>query len=136
MADGVFAPPLLTNAVSNRSLRSGSVVFINACHSAGAVDGFVNLSGWAHKFLAAGAAAFIGTNWAVRTSASSEFAASLYEQLTRGAALGTAAHRARQSLRSGEDPSWLAYSVYGSAAATVPESSPWPPPGTPPRARS
>jgi CHAT domain-containing protein len=95
-------------------------VFINACRSAGASPSYHQLDGWASKFLDAGAAAFIGSLWAVRDTTARDFAAELYGQLRTGAALGEAVMRARGAA-AGEpgDPTWLAYAVYGDPRAAL-----------------
>jgi CHAT domain-containing protein len=74
----------------------------------------------ASRFLEAGAAAFIGSLWAVSDGAAREFAQELYGQLQTGCSLGTAAMRARQAAApQPDDPTWLAYIVYGNPHATV-----------------
>ena len=78
------------------------------------------LDGWASKFLEAGAAAFIGSLWAVSDGAAREFAQELYRQLQAGSSLGEAVMQARQAAASQpDDPTWLAYTVYGDPRATV-----------------
>jgi len=57
---------LATAAIRQTLARTGPLVFINACRSAGMAAGYHHLDGWATKFLQAGAAAFIGSLWAVR----------------------------------------------------------------------
>jgi hypothetical protein len=117
----LFTPTQLTTAAVGQVLAaSAPTVFINACRSAGASPSYHQLDGWASKFLDAGAAAFIGSLWAVRDTTARDFAAELYGQLQAGAALGEAVMRAR-GLAAGEpgDPTWLAYAVYGDPRATL-----------------
>ena len=65
-------------------------------------------------FLRAGAGAFIGSLWAVRDGSAFRFATNFYEQLKSGRTLGEAVNAGRQAVLSrGQDPAWLAYSVYG-----------------------
>ena len=116
-----FTPTHMTTAVINKVLaRSAPTVFINACRSAGLNATYNRLDGWASKFLEAGAAAFIGSLWAVSDGAAREFAQELYLQLRVGSPLGNAVMQARQVAASApDDPTWLAYTVYGDARATV-----------------
>lgn len=116
-----FTPTHLTTAaISHILTRSEPIVFINACRSAGANPTYNRLDGWASKFLEAGAGAFIGSMWAVSDGAAREFAQELYGQLQRGSSLGEAVTRARKVAASQpDDPTWLAYSVYGDPRATV-----------------
>ena len=93
-----FTPTLLTTAAIDRVLaRSAPTVFINACRSAGCNATYNRLDGWASKFLEAGAAAFIGSLWAVSDGAAREFAQELYRQLRAGSPLGKAVMQARQA---------------------------------------
>jgi len=95
-------------------------VFINACRSAGLAATYNRLDGWASKFLEAGAAAFIGSLWAVSDGASREFAQELYRRLQHGLTLGDAVMAARKAAASTpDDPTWLAYTVYGDPRATI-----------------
>jgi hypothetical protein len=116
-----FTPTLLTKAANGQVLaRSAPTVFINACRSAGSHATYTRLDGWASKFLEAGAGAFIGSLWAVSDGAAREFAQELYGQLQAGSSLGEAAMRARQVAASQpDDPTWLAYIVYGDPQAIV-----------------
>jgi hypothetical protein len=116
-----FTPTDLTGAAINKFLaRSAPTVFINACRSAGLAATYNRLDGWATKFLEAGAAAFIGSLWAVSDGAAREFAQELYGQLQTGSPLGEAVKRARTAAASQSgDPTWLAYAVYGDPRATV-----------------
>jgi CHAT domain-containing protein len=97
-------------------------VFFNACRSAGEIDWFGESLGWAPQFLNAGAGAFVGTLWPVRSRSALQFAEAFYDQLiTHRQPLGTASLVARQATRDLDDgdPTWLAYAVYGSPAATA-----------------
>ncbi|WP_371659854.1 CHAT domain-containing protein [Streptomyces sp. NBC_00280] len=123
MADGPFDPIDLTPAARLRPLRHHHpLVFFNACRSAGEIDWFGESLGWAPQFLKAGAGAFVGTLWPVRSRSALQFAEAFYEQLiTHRQTLGQASLVARQTIRDlhGGDPTWLAYAVYGSPAATA-----------------
>ncbi|MFI6623095.1 CHAT domain-containing protein [Streptomyces sp. NPDC050528] len=121
MADGPFDPIDLASAAQLRALRSERpLVFFNACRSAGEIDWFGESLGWAPQFLNAGAGAFVGTLWPVRSQSALQFAEAFYDQLiARRQPLGQASLAARQTIRDlyGGDPTWLAYVVYGSPAA-------------------
>jgi len=116
-----FTPTLMTTAAIKKVLaRSAPTIFINACRSAGLAATYNQLDGWASKFLEAGAAAFIGSLWAVSDGTAREFAQELYGQLQAGCPLGTAAMRARHAAATQpDDPTWLAYTVYGNPRATI-----------------
>ncbi len=116
-----FTPTHLTTAAIDQILaRSAPTVFINACRTAGLTVTYNRLDGWASKFLEAGAAAFIGSLWAVSDDAACEFAGKLYGQLQAGSSLGQAVTCARKAAASQlGDPTWLAYTVYGDPRATI-----------------
>lgn len=116
-----FTPTLLKKAAIGQVLaRSAPTVFINACRSAGKSPTYNRLDGWASKFLEAGAGAFIGSLWSVTDGTAREFAEELYRQLQGGSLLGEAVMRARQAAASQlDDPTWLAYTVYGNPLAAV-----------------
>jgi hypothetical protein len=121
-----FTPTLMTTAAINEVLsHSAPTVFINACRSAGLSTTYNQLDGWASKFLEAGAAAFIGTLWAVSDGAAREFAQELYGRLQEGFSLGEAVKCAREAAASQpDDPTWLAYTVYGDPRARVNQQRP------------
>jgi hypothetical protein len=122
MGDGPFDPLDLAYASQARALRGTQpLVFFNACRSAGEIDWFSLHLGWAQQFLQAGAGAFVGTLWAVRSDSALEFADAFYRDLVgAGEPLGRASLRARQAIRDRDgDPTWLAYAVYGSPGTRV-----------------
>ena len=121
LGDVQFTPTLLRTAAINKVLANAApTIFMNACRSAGLAATYNRLDGWATKFLAAGAAAFIGSLWAVTDGAAREFAEEFYGQLQAGSPLGQAAMRARQAAAGqADDPTWLAYTVYGDPRATI-----------------
>lgn len=119
MNGGKFVPSHLNTAVTRRSLENQHpLIFMNACRSAGAIPEYTQMMGWAQQFMAAGAGAFVGTLWAVRSDTASAFASLFYRALSEGQSLGEATRFARMST-SGlkDDPTWLAYTVYGDPAA-------------------
>jgi CHAT domain-containing protein len=99
--------------------RTTPVIFMNACRSAGLAATYNRLDGWATKFLEAGAAAFIGSLWAVCDETAREFAEEFYGQLQTGSSLGNAVMQARAAARRPDDPTWLAYTVYGDPRAAA-----------------
>ncbi|MFE0042674.1 CHAT domain-containing protein [Streptomyces albireticuli] len=120
MADGPFDPVDLAYATQSGALRATHpLVFFNACRSAGQIDWFSSGMGWAPQFLKAGAGAFVGTLWPVRSDSALTFAGAFYDHLlTHRQTLGEASLNARRAIRDqGGDPTWLAYAMYGSPAA-------------------
>jgi hypothetical protein len=119
MGGGPFVPMLLNKAVTRQALAGRNpLIFINACRSAGAVPEYTRMTGWAQQFMAAGAGAFVGTLWAVGSTAAQVFAEAFYSALASGDPLGEASRHARLAAgRDHDDPAWLAYSVYGDPAA-------------------
>lgn len=118
----LFTSELLESLVIDETLAdSAPLVFINACQSGSQAASFNMLEGWATQFVAAGAAAFIGSLWAVADETAPEFAAQVYRRLMAGFPLGQAVMSARTTVASGRgtDPTWLAYSVYGDPQAAV-----------------
>ena len=120
-----FTPTLMTKAAINKVLAySAPTIFMNACRSAGLNATYNQLDGWATKFLEAGAAAFIGSLWAVSDGSAREFAQEFYGQLQAGSSLGQAVTCARNAVANQlGDPTWLAYTVYGDPRATVSQHS-------------
>jgi CHAT domain-containing protein len=78
------------------------------------------LTGWATEFMAAGAGAFVGTMWPIPSGPARDFALAFYEACQNDTLpLGEAIRIARTAIRSPDDPSWLAYTVYGDPNALV-----------------
>jgi CHAT domain-containing protein len=72
---GPLRPSDLAPARQARSQAPASpLVFLNACRTAGESPGLVEMMGWARQFMGAGAGAFIGSLWAVRSSSAKTFA--------------------------------------------------------------
>ncbi|HXU31658.1 MAG TPA: CHAT domain-containing protein [Thermoanaerobaculia bacterium] len=91
------------------------LVFLNACGSARSGPSLSGTAGLVPAFVEAGAGAVIGTQWPVRDSAASAFAAAFYDGLFKDrlpvAAALRAARRKVQSLWPGH-PAALAYVLY------------------------
>jgi CHAT domain len=119
---GPLRPDDLSYARQKRAFAAVSpLVFLNGCRTAGEIAGFAQMNGWAEKFMGAGAGAFIGSLWAVRSSSAKVFAEEFYRELvSRQQPLGIASLRARQAIAADSgDPTWLAYTVYGNPSACV-----------------
>jgi hypothetical protein len=124
---GPLRPSDLAIAVQRKGLAGISpLVFLNACRTAGDIPGFIQLMGWARQFMGAGAGAFIGSLWAVRSSSAKTFAEAFYHAMVKdGIPLGAASLRARQAIsRDPGDPTWLAYTVYGNPSASIDHDQP------------
>jgi hypothetical protein len=128
LRDGPFRPNDLDRAVLLRTFEAASpLVFLNACRTAGEVKGLTRPMSWARQFMAAGAGVFVGSLWDVRSPAAADFADSFYDGLiTKRLRLGDAALQARRAAATATrdgDPTWLAYTVYGSPAARIRKAS-------------
>jgi hypothetical protein len=121
LRSGTFLPVMLASATVRRSLADRHpLIFINACRSAGEVPQYTEMMGWAKQFMTAGAGAFVGTLWDIRSRSAAVFADGFYQRLCDGRTLGQAAHQTRmEAARDRADPTWLAYSIYGDPAATA-----------------
>lgn len=122
LGGGPWRPSDLAEAKAKTTLAtSRPMVFFNACRSAGEIPWFGGNTGWASEFIEAGAGAFIGSLWAVRSRAAKAFAENFYKEfVVDGQTLGTSSLRARQAVADdGGDPTWLSYTVYGNPAAVV-----------------
>lgn len=99
--------------------RAAPLVFMNACNSSATDLMWVGATGWAGRFLAAGAGAFVGSLWQVRDGQAKAFAACFYAHLTHGGTLGEAFAKARQAVGKEGDPTRLGYTLFGHPAATI-----------------
>jgi hypothetical protein len=119
--DGDFRPvDMAIDAVRKPLVATKPLVFLNACRTQGSAPVYTSLENWADAFLQAGAAAVIGTSWAVRDTTARLFAATVYEQLHGGHTLGDSVSTARQQASTElGDSTWLAYTVYGDPRATA-----------------
>jgi hypothetical protein len=122
MAGGPFRPNDLSLAVQKESLANARpLIFLNACRTAGEVAGLMHMMGWANQFMGAGAGAFLGSLWAVKSNSAKAFADAFYQAfISQRLPLGDASLHARRAIMGdGGDPTWLAYTVYGNPAATI-----------------
>jgi CHAT domain-containing protein len=120
---GDFLRPSQIVGDRTRGLRRAKpVVFLNACHG-GRIDvTLTNIGGWAERFIAEGASAFIGALWEVNDVLAAQFARAFYDRLLgvgefegRPLPLGGAFHEARLVIKGADpgNPTWLAYVLYG-----------------------
>jgi CHAT domain-containing protein len=121
LRNGSFLPVMLASATIRRTLAERHpLIFINACRSAGEVPQYTEMMGWARQFMTAGAGAFVGTLWDIRSRSAAAFADGFYQRLCDGRTLGQAAQETRLAAAGDRaDPTWLAYSIYGDPAATA-----------------
>jgi hypothetical protein len=118
MKGGKFRPIFL-NEHANRWRARAPVVFMNACRTDAQGPLFTSTSGWAPRFLGAGAGAFIGSLWEVRDVSARRFAEAFYTAASKGGDLRGAVQAGRTAIaREAGDPTWLAYAVYGDPNAT------------------
>jgi hypothetical protein len=99
--------------------RSRPIVFLNSCYGARGGVTIVGTGGWARRCLDAGAGAFIGAYWSVSDEAASAFAQAFYCRVRDGMSLGAAVRSARAAICRPDDPTWLAYTVFGDPSAVV-----------------
>jgi hypothetical protein len=105
---------------STRFSETAPIVFLNSCHTGRTGDAWTDIGGWAKRFLAAGAGAFIGAYWRIKNHHSRYFSEMVYKSLLKGKTIGEAVHRARIFTRDQTgDPTWLAFTVYANPMATA-----------------
>jgi hypothetical protein len=114
-----WAPVQLTSTMVEQfaNLRDGNgnrpLVFLNACQAGRAGHQLTQVGGFAQAFLKGGAGIFVSTLWSVMDTPAREFGEEFYAQLIAGKTVAQAAVAARQATRALDDPTWLAYVVYG-----------------------
>jgi hypothetical protein len=103
------------------------LVFLNACETGQSDLSLTDVGGWAPHFLRAGAGAFLGSLWPIGDSRSRNFARAFYAGFTGGLPLAEAVQKARRAIRSEDDSTWFAYTVFGHPRAVcrpLPERPP------------
>ena len=115
----IFRPLDLAKPENRRFATTGPWVFLHACSSARGRQVFQYLGGWPGELIDAGCGAVLGTAWDVRASAGKLFVSALYPALQRGLPIGEAVRRARIAGRRDDDPSWLAYQLYGNPLSYI-----------------
>ena len=94
-------------------------VFLNGCRTGGGGISLDGSSGWAKRFLEAGAGAFLGTHWSVGDRRARQLADAFYKVFLRGMPAGEALLTVRRE-RLEEDPATaLAYVLYAHPLARV-----------------
>jgi CHAT domain-containing protein len=98
------------------------LVFFNACHTGRLGKGLAWLSGWPQTLLtAAHVRVYVGTLWAVNDELAAVFSRRFYGALLEGQRLAAALRTARLAVRdhTPENPTWLAYTLYGDPNAAI-----------------
>lgn len=126
LADGFLRANQITGDKQSGLLRAKPLVFLNTCYSGDLGYGLTRLGGWAQRFIASGASAFIGNLWAVHDELAATFAIEFYSRLFglggySQMTLGRAFHDARLVIRDIDpaNPTWLAYVLYGNPNARL-----------------
>jgi hypothetical protein len=115
---GELMPEDLSGVVRNMG-RTQPIVFLNACQLGRTAMSLTDVGGWAGAFLRAGAGAFVGAYWSVYDKPACDFARAFYGRLLRGTPIGEAAREARADIRTADDPTWLAYTVFADPLAAL-----------------
>ncbi|MCB1490394.1 MAG: CHAT domain-containing protein, partial [Rhodobiaceae bacterium] len=89
------------------------MVFLNACQAGKAGASLSGTGGMARAFIMKGAGLFVGTLWSIGDDTSLTFAEVFYEEMKRGRTVTQASQAARAASREADEPTWLAYTVYG-----------------------
>lgn len=94
-------------------------VFLNGCHTGRTNFSLTDIGGFAARFVGCSAGAFLGSYWAVKDETARKFAQEVYGRLLQGMPFGRAMRESRLAIRTPQDPSWLAYTLYAHPAARV-----------------
>lgn len=89
------------------------MVFLNACQAGIAGPTLSGTGGMADAFIRCGAGLFVGTLWSVGDRTALTFAQVFYQRLKDGASVTQATRSARDAAKQANEPTWLAYTVYG-----------------------
>jgi formylglycine-generating enzyme required for sulfatase activity len=100
------------------------LVFLNACSTGKSGMSLTEVGGWAPHFLRAGAGACIGTLWPIDDGPARTFARIFYSSFIAGATISESVLTARQAVRSEDNPTWLAYTVFAHPLALCTPSVP------------
>jgi hypothetical protein len=99
------------------------LVFLNACASGRSAFTYWGLGGWARAFVErAGCGAFLAPFWEIEDTRARHFAEAFYTLLLQGKPLGEALRSARLALKGQNNPTWLAYGLYGHPRAFLKRS--------------
>lgn len=116
LGEGETAEKLAVSDLKGLDFRGPApFVYLNACESAGATQGFSGVGSFATQFVSEGAAVFVGTQWKVADEIAPELPETLYRSLAGGASLGEGSRKARAEVwtRSSDDATPLAYAAFG-----------------------
>ena len=122
LQDGALTPDLFRGSNVRGWRKHKPILFLNTCHGGRMNFDLCGLGGWAQKMVGEiGIGAFIGAQWEIHDRLASAFAIQFYDGLQAGQTLGKAFHAARQHIREmePENPTWLAYTLYGDPNARV-----------------
>ena len=113
--------PEYLSGIARRLGRMHPLVFLNACDVGQRAMSLTDIGGFAHKFLWAGAGAFVGAHWAIDDQIAYNFAQEFYTRLLGGFPVGQAIRASRIKIRDDHpgDPTWLAYTVFADPFARV-----------------
>ncbi len=114
----LLTPRDLVGPAQSRLKADRPLVFFNACRAGQSGVALTGMGGWAKVLVQdCGVGAFLAPMWEVTDSLSRTFARAFYEatQRTPGETLASAVNAARRAAReqAPQDPTWLAYSLYG-----------------------
>lgn len=119
LAQGQQLSPADISGRATNCCREQPLVFLNACQTSQTGLALTGAGGWAERFIKNGAAAFVGSLWAIDDAAAHAFTQSFYSQVLAGVPLGIAAHTARAAIRHMDELTWLAYTIFADPFATT-----------------
>lgn len=111
--------PMYLSGLARRFGEAHPIVFMSACETGKLGSAWSGNGGWASAFTGNGAGAFIGTMWKVSDSNAAKFTKAFYTHLLKKEQIGVAAMKARNEIKSPDDPSWLAYAVFAAPEASL-----------------
>jgi hypothetical protein len=113
--------------VNGKHLNFGQpqpLVFMNACNGGRCGFNYWGLGGWARAFVErANCGAFIAPFWEIEDNRGLKFAETFYGLALQGKPLGEALRTARLECKGTDNPTWLAYGLYGHPNAVLNDSS-------------
>jgi CHAT domain-containing protein len=89
------------------------LIFLNACQIGKTGRTLNGTGGMAEAFIRRGAGLFVGTLWSIGDRTALGFSSEFYERLKAGANVTEAVRAAREKAKAANEPTWLAYTVYG-----------------------
>lgn len=111
--DGVPLSPIDITGDTTNLGNTHPLIFFNGCETGTGGMSLTQPGGWAKQFITAGAAAYIGTYWKVFDKSASEFSKTFYTELIKNKKpIGEAVKKARLSLKSSGNSTWLAYTLF------------------------